>query len=599
MVAGAVAAALGFVVIDVLVLGVPAGRSDEAWFLWVISRVTHGAVLYRDVYFVSTPLPAFAGSFVSLVGGTNLMAVRALSVAIFVGSVSVGWLAARRAGLGLVGCLALLAGLFVYASPVAHFASVYSSLAILCALVAFWAGLVWLDALSIEPPRFLTFPLVIAGCALGLAVSSKPNTGILAAVAFGITIAVTQRSALRTATRSFARVTFAAIVVIGTCVIPVITTGGFPKFLGYVVFEKSDYLRVMSTSLAPGFSHTLDIFTGGDRASPPHNRSRPRFVTHQGPSLGYRFFETNHLVLFAAAAIFVWAVCTRRVRGGYLALCGTFAIAAILAALPSAGPQHVTEVMPLLLVTTACAIGLANRVPPRRRPTRRAAVSAGVLVAWLAFGVIVTATPAIENLDGTSNTVPSTFPHLRGPPISPRNEQIVKHDIAKLHELAGGDVFIVRTDAAYYYLAGNLRNPTPFDFPAESDFGPKGDQAVLDLINRHQIKFACINHHDPPAIPGHIDFRPLRINRAIRHRFHLIAYLHSCDLYQDELHPGAATTAPSTTKNTQPLETTKAGQLEPRRPTHNRTTVTQPGLPARPSYRTPRCRSGRPALVIA
>ena len=39
-----------------LFVGRPVGHADEAWFLWVAHRANTGSTLYRDVYYVTTPL---------------------------------------------------------------------------------------------------------------------------------------------------------------------------------------------------------------------------------------------------------------------------------------------------------------------------------------------------------------------------------------------------------------------------------------------------------------------------------------------------------------------------------------------------------------
>jgi hypothetical protein len=45
------------ITIYVLLLGLPVVRSDETWFLWV----SRGDVLYRNAYYVSSPLAAWLG----------------------------------------------------------------------------------------------------------------------------------------------------------------------------------------------------------------------------------------------------------------------------------------------------------------------------------------------------------------------------------------------------------------------------------------------------------------------------------------------------------------------------------------------------------
>src|SRR5262245_35860677 len=67
-----------FVVTALVSLGRPANLTDETWMLWVGHRVANGETLYRDVYFVTTPLAAWLTALVSAVIGSHLVVLRLL-----------------------------------------------------------------------------------------------------------------------------------------------------------------------------------------------------------------------------------------------------------------------------------------------------------------------------------------------------------------------------------------------------------------------------------------------------------------------------------------------------------------------------------------
>src|SRR5262249_18104277 len=149
--------------------------------------------LYRDVYYVSTPLAAWLGAAASAAFGATIQTLRALSVGIFVTSAALVWWSAKRVQLGVVGRLLMLVALVVYASPVAHFASIYSALAVLCSLVAFAGCLVWLDTPPVADDARRR-ALCVVGVAVGLSIASKPNTGILTLGAIIVTIVAHERA---------------------------------------------------------------------------------------------------------------------------------------------------------------------------------------------------------------------------------------------------------------------------------------------------------------------------------------------------------------------------------------------------------------------
>jgi hypothetical protein len=88
----------------------------------------------------------------------------------------------------------------------------------------------------------------------------------------------------------------------------------------------------------------------------------------------------------------------------------------------------------------------------------------------------------------------STLPHFRGL-IVPKIWHKDKIDlIEEIKTITGGEeTLILSVEGSIIYLAGNLKNPTPFDFYSVNAFGTDGEQKVIDKINSTQIKFVYIN----------------------------------------------------------------------------------------------------------
>ena len=72
-----------FAVTYALYLGRPVNRTDESWMLWLLGRLAHGDVLYRDAYDVSTPLPAWIGAGLVSIAGAQLVVLRGMVAASF------------------------------------------------------------------------------------------------------------------------------------------------------------------------------------------------------------------------------------------------------------------------------------------------------------------------------------------------------------------------------------------------------------------------------------------------------------------------------------------------------------------------------------
>jgi hypothetical protein len=503
-----------FVLVWTLMLGRPVHRSDEAWFLWVADRTSHGAVLYRDVYYVSTPLAAWLGTAVARVGGASLLAIRALPTAIFVGEVLVAWAIARRAGLGVAGRVILELGLVLYASPLAYFESVYSGLAILCALGAFGLVLAIVDRLRDGRP--VAGPIVWAGIVCGLALASKPNTGLAATAAVAVTLLVALREP-RQARRALAQVLGAVAGVALVVVVVVVASGGWSGFVDQVLLDKGGYVRVMSRGgPLPSLGHSLTLLPGASNGR---------------TSTASRWFVTvRFLPIIAGVVMLVAALRGRGWDAARTAASVAFFFVALASGFPRLGPQHLAEMSPLLLTVVAVVITTARTTRAGTRVGHFTHATVVLLTAVLGFGALAVVERAARGLDGR-NGVPAAPPHLRGSPVRASRETTLVTQLRRLRRMTGGTVFIVRADAAFYYLAGDLRDPTPYDYPTLSDFGRSGEQAAIRLVDAGRVRYACIHTASAPP-PDHLDLRPRHLEHAIETHFRAVARFEFCRLYR-------------------------------------------------------------------
>jgi hypothetical protein len=481
-------------------------RSDEEWFVLVARRLQSGTPLYRGVYYVTTPLAVWAMRAVGIVFGDNLGAERALEAACFTGSLLLGWVICRRCGVGRVGRIALGALLVTYASPIAMFGSVYSSMAVTASLGVLLVLLDWLDARSVHG-RPLWGHLGSVGVLCAVAFDSKPSTGgvALAAALLIVAGAHRPRSASRAAWADLGRVAAGFAIVNVAVVLPILGARSFGAFVGDVFAGKSDYLAVMG-GLFPGGSHVFDIVTGVDAP------------------LGQLVARTDFVVPCVAVAVVGWVVARAvlrvdRVVGLKVAALVAFGLVGLGAAYPRLGPQHLTEAMPLLLIVPFAAWGLVAR--SERSGSSAAARRTARTVLVLTAGLVVAAATVVVWAGGPG----------------PSDRALVRRDLATLQATTGGRVFIIHPAAAYYYVTGRLQDPTPFDYPTLSDFGPRGESGVIAMLRHRSVPWVCVRTPPPHALTAG-GANPLGLEQFVRRTFVLTARLHLCDLYRDpRLHP--------------------------------------------------------------
>ena len=507
-----------FTVTWLTALRAPVNHADEAWFLWVAIRANHGAHLYRNVYYVSTPLAMWLMQAAVWAFGPHVAVERALAAALFSVSALLVWRIGDRVSVSRrVRAVALIA-LFVFASPVAHFASIYSMLAVTLALAAMLAAL----HATASTGRAVGRWSLVAGLLCGLAFASKPNTGLLAVLAVGaVLVAEARRARQPTIARAgIVAVLAGSATVVGVVAVPFIAAGDLGDLVSNVFTGKSDYFSAVGSPVLPGLLHLLDTLDRG------------------GGTLGTRIVGFEVLAPIVVLAVFLTA-CWRtrdRLSPEFVAL-AAFTLVGIGAAAPDFGPQHVTEAMPLLLALPAFALARARPLALRHTWPRIVAVAATVALAMVA-SVAVAADAQAPTVTPNDQVVASALPHLDGQPISAIHEANVLRDARELRRRTGGNVFIVESSAAQFYLSGGLSDPTPYDFPARSDLGAGGETGAISYVQRHHVRWLCVphlrrHHRTTGATPQHLD-------GYVRTHMKLAAHLHACDLYRNawRTHPG-------------------------------------------------------------
>jgi hypothetical protein len=154
------------------------------------------------------------------------------------------------------------------------------------------------------------------------------------------------------------------------------------------------------------------------------------------------------------------------------------ALVGLAALWPRADEVHVRCSLPMWTAPAAVA---ADRLGPAL------GIAWAALVATLGLG---SAALAVAERRRTQLVEPAATP-FDGVNAWPWDLGEVLAGGSELRELTGGKVFLLRPDAAVWYLATGLRNPTPYDYPLASTFGPDGQQVLADNLASGRVRSCC------------------------------------------------------------------------------------------------------------
>jgi hypothetical protein len=478
--------AVGVVVVFALCMGRPVERTDEAWFLWVAHRVARGDTLYRDVYSVTTPLSHWIAAAAVRVTGTQVATIRFLSVLCFVTSAECARRLVARVGIGMFGQVVLMGALFVAASPAAHFVALYSWLAVALAMVA------WVVATSPSFPERVRWLVVGALC--GAACLSKPNIGVAALLA-SLVAAYRPRSARRAVTVSVAETCAMFAVTVAAASGWLWATGAWSAFVSETVLNKGGYLRLRVSYLGQ-LGHWFHALW--------HRPLAVEAIVRQGVVV---------LPAVAVAAAVAAMVLARRARARALPALAFMAVG-FVALVPRPTETHVAEAAPFLLAGMVLTWRAVDA--PRIMRRTRSVVGVTVMVA-----VLIVAGGAFRGLASPR----STLPHFAWTPKR-SNEARLRRDLATLRQRTAGTVFIVQTNAGFLYLAGDLGDPTRFDIPERTDFGPHDQQTAIEAVRVDRPRFVCLRRRG--AHP--LTLEATTLEQYLRRHYSVVADVGVCEL---------------------------------------------------------------------
>lgn len=439
------------------------GVTDESWFLQVVARIQSGEVLYRDVFLGTTPLSAYVTTGLTALIGVEIVAVKVVTNACFAATAVLAGRLAKDAGLSTGGAAVVMAATFIWARPYNN--PPYTPMAVMFLLAAM------VMSLSAHGRRANGLRgWFWAGALAGLSFASKQNVGLLALGSAGLALGLRGEQPFGPSAARLLAGFSAAIVMV---FLPVAISGGLPGLWDFGFVGKGSYLDIGAVS----YFGSLQAAFGGLVAG----------MSADGLSTAVR-----GLVLIAPVSVAVAALAAARRLDRLDWTMVAFALAAALVAFPRWDRFHMAYAVPVHLV----ALG---RLLPRLSAGREMAAArrAG---AWavVALAVAVALEPAITLARGGRTTV--GMAHFRGPLMPDAVAAELRSKAALLTQSAAGQpVFIMRSDAGFWYLASGVRNPTPFDVPARTATGRAGIDGLLDRLTAGDIEKVCLDEAPPNA----------------------------------------------------------------------------------------------------
>jgi hypothetical protein len=442
---------------------------DEAWFLQVVDRVLRGETLYRDVFFLSTPLAVQLTVAAAHVFGSGILVEKAVTTAAFTGECAFGYLLARACGASRMGGWLVWPALFVYAW---HFPNPpYRALGSALMLGSFWALLSW-NRRAREDDARATAALAASGAFAGTCLAAMPNMGMLAALSAVVVVIANGWRGGRSLAQTLGRLAwFAAACALPVliAIAPVVLTGSLGRFVEFTFLNKAPYVESGGASYAAELSSLLLI---NPIAAPGALAALYRgFVVLLAPaSLG--------------GAILAWVRVKDERRGAALIVL-LLVLSSALAAYPRMNRFHLSYGAPGFIA----GLVYAWRVLVPARAIRPAVVHA-VLAVWLAAGIASSAVDVLRVVR-SSDTVWSSLPHFHGVRIARTDEAAILGNADRLRGALGPSPLMVMNDAGMYYLVAGLRNPTPFDEPHLMNFGTHGQADVIAALAAGSIGPVC------------------------------------------------------------------------------------------------------------
>ncbi|MGD2060644.1 MAG: hypothetical protein PVF87_07255 [Acidimicrobiia bacterium] len=408
---------------------------DETWFLVVVKRLLRGDRLYEDVFFGAGPLPVWVAAAVVRVTRAQLLVMRLLSSVYFIAGLAVAVLMLGDAGLDPLPVVALsVAAGGVHLTPFDQYGR-WSLVTAMAAAAAVLFGFPWL-----------------AGLFVGLSIAGKYTTGLATAATLVPVSAVVIGL-------GFAARLSSGLVLTAAVVFAALGRRGIDAFLDRAVRNKQVYLR-----------HGVVLPWHGARRSLGELRSGIAPLLDSIPSL------LSYLVLLAGiVAVPVGLVLAIADGSLFGALGAALCLIGVGAAFPRFDAAHARAVAPIVALGAWLSISPGGALVPLT-------VVLGALAILASVGRFYVMARRAE--------IRWDVPGMRLLPVT-RVSGLWPDETGDLVTMAGSEVFLFHIHAAAFYLSGGLTNPTPYDYPLVSTFGPTGQAEVIESIENGRIEWVC------------------------------------------------------------------------------------------------------------
>lgn len=455
---------------------------DESWFLQVLSRLSSGDILYRDVFFGITPLSVYLTYIPVRIFGVQILVIKAVASLCFSLTVLLCIHITRQLGQVRNRAFLLAGVLLVYAPPDAL--GTYQAFGNLFLLATFSATLAWakeqMRTTCIETSRGILF-LSMAGIAAGLCFLCKQNIGMYALAALMlsiITFAVNKPE--RNIKRLCTNLSIVAVWFLTVCIIfllPVLLSGGFGLFTDYAFLNKGTYLRTADISYFDNLSQMVDFV---------RRRSLDPFIMF----LKYTQFMLPPLVFGLLMTVW-WKSHARERRRAEIVF--FFVAGAFIGIFPRVDLGHFQYAVPELVIGLACCrLGIRLFASGAGAKLFKAALLLWLLVALSGETII------IYGRIGSGYYQVSSLPHFRGALFSSTQyAEIQSYRRALKASVADDELFLLIPEAGFYYLITGFKNPTPFDYPLVTAFGLTGEKQTAAAISAGRIHSVCMRYPVP------------------------------------------------------------------------------------------------------
>jgi len=484
--------------------GLGVNPADEAWFLQVLRRIYQGETLYRDVFFGTPPLSVYVSMPFLWVLGPEILVVKLVSALSYACLLLLGWQGLSLLGAGPSFRLAFVALSLALAPPFPT--SPYH----LLAMAGFMGSLVAFVACAQGRPSPGVSWASLAGFSAGLAFLAKHNVGALALAAGLVAFLLAKPQPVREVVRcglAFGITSLAGLV-------PVVLQGAGGPCLEYLVFGKGNYLKQASLPYFGGLGEALEKAGG---------------ALHSGDwraavQLGQLFAYTLPLVVGVGWLFLVFY----RWRGWQrlpLAL-GVFLLAAWAGIYPRFDLYHVLGTLPVFLFALVILTSVIWKQRLAQAPGARVWVLAvGAALALALVGQLVL--PVVRLARG--DLVLALRPHFRGALLPASWVQKAELQAPRLRALASNSPgFLLSPFAGFWYLAADIQNPTPFDYPMSTAFGRHGEEQVVHALENGHIGWVCWQEGSWPL-------KPQRLERYLAEAWQAGEDLGDCRVYRPRL----------------------------------------------------------------